>query len=261
MKLSSFLRRKKPSPYGLFPWHGTWEEAKASATGYATESIAKAIAKQHETFLKDPQFFFNDRYTQVPFFHFLSALSVIFWQHHPAPFRVLDFGGSSGWYCYLWRRIFPGVPFDWVVVETEPMCKAHRPYEEKHLRWRTTIPEPEPGSSGKPFDLALASGCLMYLDQPYDLLTQLARQCDFLFVNRIPILQIPEDRIALQRIPPSVHETSHAFRLFSGSKMMAFLSSIGRLRLDWDDYLSEKRIEGTRVCFKGYLIETSTVPS
>lgn len=257
MKLSRLWRRKKPSPYGLFPWSGTWEEAKAATTGYATDFIAKAIVAQHEKFLRElaPETFCVDWRTQLPFLQFLASLSVVFEKHRPTPFRVLDFGGSSGWYCYLFRRVFPDVLFDWVVVETEPMCAAHRPYEEEHLRWRTTIPEPTPGSSGKPFDIALASGCLMYLDQPCDLLTKLAQLSRFLYVNRIPILQIPEDRIAIQRIPPVVHETSHAFRLFSESKMTRFFSTVGKVRLDWDDPLSEKRIEDKPVYFKGYLIE------
>jgi hypothetical protein len=92
---------------------------------------------------------------------------------------------------------------------------------------------------------------------PYGLFPWSGTWDPFLYVNRIPILQIPEERIAIQRIPPVVHETSHAFRLFSESKMTRFFSTIGKVGLDWDDPLSEKRLEDKPVHFKGYLIENS----
>ena len=258
MKLSRLWRKKKPSPYGLFPWNGTWAEARAVTTGYEEESTARIIADKHRAFLKelDPANFQVDWRLEQPLHHLMSSLALIFWEHRPTPFRVLDFGGASATYYYLLRRVFPHVQFDWLVVETAPMCAAHLEWTEEHLRWQTELPEP-PASGDRPFDLCLASGCLMYLDQPHDLLAQLARRGRFLFVNRIPILPIPEDRIAIQRIFPLLHETSHAFWLFSESKMHRFLSGMGKIRFSWDDPLSEKKLEDQPVRFKGYLIEIS----
>jgi putative methyltransferase (TIGR04325 family) len=185
----------------------------------------------------------------------MSSLALIFWEHRSVPFRVLDFGGASGTYFYLLRRVFPHIEFEWLVVETAPMCSAHQSFTEEHLHWQTELPEPPAHSGEKPFDLCLASGCLMYLDQPHELLAKLAPLGRFLLINRIPILPIPVDRIAIQRIFPLLHETSHAFWLFSEGKMLEFISKMGKLRFSWDDPLSEKKLEDKPVRFKGFLLE------
>lgn len=257
MKLSRLWRKKKPSPYGLFPWNGTWAEASANTTGYESEVIAKIIVGEHQTFLKelDPSSFAVDSRTQPFLQDLLASLAVIFWSHRPATFRVVEFGGASGKFYHLLRRIFPQIQFDWLVIETEAMCAAFKPYEENHLHWSNQLPDPPTDSSEKPFDLAIASACLMYLEKPHDVLARLSRLSRFLFINRTAAHPIPEDRIVLQRVPPVVHETSHAYWLFSESKMIRLCSTLGKMRLSWDTPYDTKRIEDTPVLFKGYLIE------
>ncbi len=258
MKLSRLWRRKKPSPYGLFPWHGTWEEAKKVTTGYEAASTAKVMADRHRNFLRElsPSDFKVDHYREQPFHHLMASLAVIFADYRPNPIKVLDFGGGSATYFYLLRRVFPQLQFEWLVVEPAAMCAAHQEWEEKHLHWQVSLPEVV-ASSGKAFDLCVASGCLMYLDKPYDLLTKLVHLGRYLFVNRIPIHSIPEDQILIQKIPPVVHETSHPFWLFSEGKMLGFLSEMGKMRFSWDDPLSQKKLGDEPVRFKGYLIENS----
>jgi putative methyltransferase (TIGR04325 family) len=258
VKLSRLWKKKKPSPYGLFPWNGTWAEAKSATTGYEAESITEAVVGRHREFLRDlnPSDFKVDYRLEQPLHHLMSSLAVIFRDHQPNPFRVLDFGGASATNFYLLRRVFPHVRFDWLVVETPPMCAALQSFTEEHLRWQTELPEPA-SSADKSFDLCIASSCLMYMDEPYDLLPKLARLGRYFFVNRIPILPIPEDRIAIQHVPPIVHETSHPFWLFSEGKMLRDISKIGKMRFSWDDPLSEKKLGEEPVRFKGYLIENA----
>jgi putative methyltransferase (TIGR04325 family) len=224
VKLSRLWRRKKTSPYGLFPWNGTWAEAKAVTTGYESDLIVRTVADRHRDFLRDldPADFKVDWRLEQPLHHLMSCLAIIFCEHRPNPFRVLDFGGSSGTFFYLLRRALPHIQFDWQVIETPAMCAALQPWTEEHIRWQSALPPP-PSSGPKPFDLCVASSCLMYLDQPYEILAKLGLLGRFLFVNRIPILPIPEDRIVIQRVLPEVHETSHPSMVFRDGQNEIFM--------------------------------------
>jgi putative methyltransferase (TIGR04325 family) len=259
VKLSRLWRRKKASPYGLFPWDGTWAEAAAITTGYETESTARIIADKHRAFLQelDPGNFKVDWRLEQPLHHLMSSLALIFWEYRPVPFRVLDFAGASGTFFYLLRRVFPDVRFEWLVVETAPMCAAHQSFIEPHLRWQTELPQPPADPGEKPFDLCIASHCLMYFEKPYEILGRLAPLCRYLFLNRIPPMAMPEDRLIIQRIAPFLHETSHPYWLFSEAKMLGALSGMGKIRFSWDDPLSEKKLGDQPVRFKGYLVEIS----
>ena len=158
-------------------------------------------------------------------------------------------------YFYLLRRALPDVQFDWTVIETEEMAQAHLAFEEPHLRWRSLLPE-TPGAD-KAFDLCLVSSSLLYVPEPYNRLEKLINLGRFILVTRTAFIEGPEDKIAVQRIPPEMFTGSYPAWFFSESKFLNFLQKKARINLVWDVPQDIFQFEGKRIVCKGYLIENN----
>jgi putative methyltransferase (TIGR04325 family) len=252
MKLSNLWRKKKPSPYGFFSGYSSWADALKDSTGYTADTVIKATLDRRESFLAafDPKDAFVDERTQ----QLLSAVAVILSASRTNSLKVLDFGGGSGLYFHLLRRALPQLEIDWTVIETEELARGHQGLEEPHLRWQGCLPTTS-GSSPGPFDLCLASGALPYVPQPYDVLQSLTQLGRFVVVTRTGFIDGPEDKIAVQRIPPEIFTGSYPAWFFSMEKFLAFAQKMGRLRLAWNVPQDTFFFEGKKIVFKGYLLE------
>jgi len=252
MKLANLWRRRKKSPYGFFSGYSTWEEALKDSTSYMSGPIIEATVNERQQFMSkfDPADLFVDDRTQ----QLLSALAVIQQKKPITSFKVLDFGGGAGPYFYVMRRALAHMEIDWTIVETEEMADAFRRFEEPHLRWRTSLPEASV-SGNKPFDLCLASSSLPYVPMPYDILQKLIALGRFVITNRMAFIDGPEDKIAVQRVPPEIFTGSYPAWFFSREKLLAFMQKYSHLTLRWKVPQDAFNFEGKRIVFEGYMFE------
>jgi putative methyltransferase (TIGR04325 family) len=261
MKLSR-LWRKEGSPHYFTPWDDSWDEAvRESLTQnritYGTDSVAQTERERHQSFLKtySKEETFVDGQTQ----HLLAALSVILSKHQSPRLRVLDFGGSWGVYYYYVRRALPQIDLEWLIIETAPTVKALEPCAETCLHWQSTFPAPPDrivSAADKPFDVCLANASLQHVDTVEEIVKRLAGLGRYLLLNRLPIINAPEDRLVVHRSVTNKRLSLPA-RLISEEKLLRLLKSCGALRLSWSVPQDVAMFCGKKVSYKGYLVETN----
>jgi len=252
MKLANLWRRPKKSPYGFFSGYSTWEEALKDSTSYMSAPIIEATVNERRLVMSqfDPKDFFVDDRTQ----QLLSAIAVIQQKNPVASLKVLDFGGAAGIYFYILRRALPHLEIDWTIIETKEMVHALQGFAEPHLRWQTSLPAVS-ASESKPFDLCLASSSLPYVPAPYEILQKLIALGRFVITNRMAFIDGPEDKIAVQRVPPEIFTGSYPAWFFSKEKFLAFMQKFSQLKLRWKVPQDAFNFEGKRIVFEGYMFE------
>ena len=83
-------------------------------------------------------------------------------------------------------------------------------------------------------DVVLFSSSLCYLPAPAEFLDQVATSsAQYLLIDRLPVVEAPRDRIALQRVGEPIYTASYPVRLFSRQKLLADLSARWRLVETW----------------------------
>jgi putative methyltransferase (TIGR04325 family) len=256
MKLANLWRKKKkkaPSPYGFFGNYSSWSEALKDSTSYSAAAIVSATLAKREAYLStfNPDDCFVDERTQ----QLMSAIALILSRTGEKTLKVLDFGGSWGIYFYLLRRALPDVEIDWTVIETEEMVKPLQAFAEPHLRWQSQLP-PALETGDKPFTLCLASGALLYVPEPYQVVERFAQLGYYFLITRTPFLDEAADKIAVQRVPPEVYAGSYPGWLFSQMGFLAAMKERGELRLRWDVPQDSIEYEGRKMAYRGYLWES-----
>jgi putative methyltransferase (TIGR04325 family) len=115
----------------------------------------------------------------------LSALGMALHRVNSPVFRVLDFGGAAGVHFFLAKRMFPGVVFDWRVIEAEGVVKAARDgIHEPELQFFDSLTD----QIGQSFDFVVTTDTLHCIEQSLqvvDILT--AFKAPALLINRTGI--------------------------------------------------------------------------
>lgn len=236
----------------------TWGEAAARCTGYSTKEIlAKVLAatlkvKHGETaFERD----------SVPFDeiqHAWPVLAGLMWAaaRNGGRLDVLDFGGALGSSYFQTRAFWQALPeVRWSVVEQPHYVEAgHAHIQDERLRFYRTnaecLRENQP-------NVILLSSVLQYLASPAAVLAELATTgADCLIIDRTPFLKAGEDKIMIQRVPPSIYCASYPMRVFSEQKILNILGAHWHLvasNLSPEGF--GESTEGVKFSFQGMLFE------
>jgi putative methyltransferase (TIGR04325 family) len=210
----------------------TWDEAVAASGGYDQASI---LAKVTEATLKvkrgeaayerDSVLFDQIKYS----WHVLGALM---WAAARTGGRlsVLDFGGSLG-SSYQGNRRFLDALADvrWGVVEQPHYVAQGREHvEDERLRFFDTIAEC--AVNLRP-NVILLGSVLQYLSEPEKVLQELARTSAIaMIIDRTPFAQIEQDRITIQRVPPSIYDANYPCRILSRERIRRELLGTWRIQ-------------------------------
>jgi putative methyltransferase (TIGR04325 family) len=238
--------------------YARWADAQTRSTGWSEQQIlervadaARKVARGEAAFERDSVTFARPERPEA----LLRALASAAAGQTARALSVLDFGGSLGSSFFQSRRFLPGA-LDWRVVEQAAFVElGQREFAGEQLRFFSSVREA--AAAGAP-DLALASGVLHYLEDPYPLLDELQRAAPrYLLIDRTPFSAEPADWITLQRVPPSIYPASYPCRVFSWDGFMARLGAGWRTVETFPALDGWAREGATYFRFCGVLLERS----
>jgi putative methyltransferase (TIGR04325 family) len=188
---------------------------------------------------------------QVPMSAFsmklLAALQHIALEDDPDSLRVIDFGGAMGIHYFEVRR-YLSLPVNWHVVELARTARrGNEIFANDELRFHDSLKDV--GGSG---DVVLASGSLQYTSDPCRSLSSLqALDPRWMIVDRVPLIDATDDRLTVQRVPPTLYEARYPAWFFSRERFEgAFAGWIRTMRWLAGEYAT---LDGAHIDFRGFL--------
>ena len=225
-----------------------WEDAKKKSHGYQSRDILDHDLRAALNLLNSPIDVFIPPLTQ----YFITILSKIIHsrpEFFKAPvLRVIDFGGSWGANFKLATNFFPNVHFDWTIVEQEYNFKILNSFSKLNLRWTNKI------DFGTHYDVGLFSASLQYLEQPYEVLSQVLNVSNHLILGRMPVYEVPEDLYFSQTVPKEIYEGSYPIRVFSWEKLKSHLTHDCKIVHYWTDNFDQMTLNGGILNFSGFYV-------
>jgi putative methyltransferase (TIGR04325 family) len=219
-------RRRRREFTGDWP---TWSAAASAANGLDTPNIVEKIRVATIKVKEGTAYFERD---SVTFYHPEFRWPLLANLLHVAArksesLHVVDFGGSLGSVYFQHRRFFDTVRnLKWSIVEQDEYLEVgRREFRNDTLDFFPTI---EDCAKRGRIDIVLFCGCLQCLEDPYRFLLSAAKVSDCIVIDRTPFLeQRSEDRITIQRPPPSIYGGSIPHRFFAKEKFDNFMTELG----------------------------------
>jgi putative methyltransferase (TIGR04325 family) len=227
--ISSFLSAAKdslrPAKYGWFGDYGSWQEATNDSSGYNSAIIVEKVKDGLLQVKKGDAAFERDSVVFSKVEYVWPVLTGLLWVAAQCKGRlnVLDFGGSLGSTFFQYRRFLSPINVQWNVVEQGIFVDYGVKYfQDNHLRFHYTVEECLKENA---VDVILLSSVLPYLEKPYHWLDFLMSvEARFIIFDKMPFLASGEnDRLTVQKVPPSIYEASYPAWFFNEAKFMKAL--------------------------------------
>lgn len=207
---------------------GNWTEAQERATGHGTSQMLRRVFRASFDVAEGRAVHERDSVTFDRIDYAWPVLAALLWSaaRHDGRVRVLDLGGSLGTSYRQNRRFLADIPeVSWAIVEQPQFVAAGRKhFEDEVLTFHDTV---EAASATRP-DVALLSGSLQYLDDPWAALGALSETgVTTLIIDRTPVHVGEADRITLQHVPPSIYPATYPAWIFSRQKLQDDLERLG----------------------------------
>jgi putative methyltransferase (TIGR04325 family) len=205
----------------------TWDDATAASTGYGERSILSRVTEATMKVLRGEAVYERDSVLFDQIQYSWPVLAALMWAAARSGSRlsVLDFGGALGGGYRQNRRFLDGLAeVKWGVVEQPHYVAQGRALlENEQLQFFDTIDEC--AVKLRPNVIVLGS-VLQYVPDPDRVLHELERTpATVMIIDRTPFASIQQDRIIVQRVPPSIYEASYPCRVFSRERLRRALSS------------------------------------
>lgn len=235
-QLKGFIRRCVPpvlvdvfgriNPYGYFGNYCSWEAARRDSSGYDAPRIVEkvrdallAVKNGKVAAERDSVLFDRIEYSW-------PLLASLLWisSREGNRLKLVDFGGSLGSSYYQNRHFLMNLEeLNWHIVEQPCFVNEGRRYFESGvLHFHTDISECF--SSCRPKTVLLSS-VLPYLENPYAFLEkEVLGHFKYVIIDRTGFVTGDQDRLTVQRVPPSIYEASYPAWFFSETKMLKLFS-------------------------------------
>lgn len=212
--VTGLVNLRRPPAYGYFGVFSSWAEAMAQCTGYDADAVLSKVAASARLVRDGVVAYERDSVTFAEPEYVWPLLSGLLLAATRARGRlsVLDFGGSLGSRYYQHRALLgeqAGLDeLRWTVVEQPAFVDlGRREFQDEVLGFRDSLADCLEKDAP---NLLLLSSVLPYLERPHDQLAELVDAAiPWILVDRTPFLDAPEDRLTVQRVPPSIYEASY----------------------------------------------------
>ncbi|WP_415880635.1 methyltransferase, TIGR04325 family [Methylomonas sp. TEB] len=209
----------------------SWKEASQHCSGYDADSIMGKVltstlkVKQGEAeFERDSVLFYVAEYN----WPIIAGLFLVASQT-AGRLNVLDFGGALGSTYFQNRKIFKTLQdVRWNIVEQAHYAEAGRTYIQDHvLKFYSSIDECLVENIP---NVVLLSSVLQYLEFPLEVVKKLSLTgVSTLIIDRTPFSKIAQDKLLIQRVPPSIYKASYPMWVFSESAFMNVINQDWRM--------------------------------
>lgn len=205
----------------------SWSDASNAANGFdvlqmvdKVRSAALKVKNGTATFERDSVCFYHEEF-RWPLLGSLLQVAV----RNEGSLHVADFGGSLGSFYFQHRKVLADVKdLKWSVVEqSEYVTAGQEEFQDGTLKFFLTLDECT--ERGK-IDVALFSGSLQYLEDPFHFLERAGALTSCIVIDRTPFIEDEKDRIAIQS-PALIYSGSHPHRFFAKEKFDRFMNQLG----------------------------------
>lgn len=241
--------------FGFFGDYADWKDAKDASTGYDSDLILDKVrdsmlkVKSGEPLYERDSVLFDKVQYSWP------LLAGLLWIATQKDNRLdlVDFGGSLGSTYFQNRKFLAHLKeLRWSIVEQKKFveCGKHD-FENEHLKFYEDLDdcfrEQRP-------DAILFSSVLQYLENPYAILDKVLKLgFEFILIDRTPLIESGDDRITVQKVPPSIYDASYPAWFFNRDKFLSFLSDDYELMAEFDALSGTIYLQGARAVDKGFV--------
>lgn len=215
----------------------SWQEAIKHAKGYDSPLIldsaiaaTRAVVNGEAAFERDTVLFDKP---QIPYPLLAGLLYAA--SNYGQRLKVMDVGGALG-SSYRQNKSFLAhlEMLRWGVVEQENFVKAGQTeFQTEELRFFKSA---EACIQAMQPNFLLLSSVLQYLEQPYTVLSDfLSRDIPFVFIDRTMAHRFARDRLAVQRVPPTIYPASYPVWLLDANRLESIFKEAGYDILDQFD--------------------------
>jgi putative methyltransferase (TIGR04325 family) len=216
--------------------YATWVAARAACRGYDhAAELARVLAaarasRRGEASWDRDGFTFTTPAAHEPL---LAALRAVAGEY--GRLDVVDVGGALGSTWWQHRSWLPAVPVSWRIVDQPAWVEAgQREFADDVLSFHLTVAE---AAAGRGPNVALLSSVLPYVESPIALLKEIvARRFPHLIVDRTGFVAGTRDRLAIQRVPPTLGGGSYPCWLFAPESLFAILRLDYLLVAEWPGF-------------------------
>lgn len=252
------VHKKQGEPIQFDGDFATWAEARVQCGGYAAENILSKVLDATLKVKRGEAAFERDSvvFDEIEYSWPLLAALMLAAARNFGKLNVLDFGGALGSTYFQHRKFLQALPeVLWNVVEQSHYVEAGiARIQDTQLRFFKTVEECL--DENQPNVIVLSS-VLQYIESPIDVIKQLSSSgATYLLIDRTPFSSDSDDKILIQRVPPSIYTASYPIRVSSSRKFIRMLAA------DWHLVASNLSVEGRvntstgfEFTFQGMLLE------
>lgn len=217
-------------------YHGpytSWDEARASTSGYDEGAILGRVAKATQKVLQSKAGYEQDgaAFLGTPSASHALAGLLLAAGRDSGRLSVLDFGGGLASHYLRWRPIIDRLPdVHWTVVEQAGfVAEGNKLF---HAVPAVSFHETMARLPAQP-NVVLASSVLQYLQDPYAVLQQLAElQADIIIIDRTPYGE--HEAIVTQHVPARLGKASYPLQVLSRNKIHDLLAMSHELIVEFN---------------------------
>lgn len=222
--------------YGYFGNYRRWEDAKKDSGGYDADAILNKVkesllkVKSGKAAYERDSVLFDSVQLSWP------LLAGLLWiaSKNGNKLSLIDYGGSLGSSFYQNRKFLLHLnEFSWNIVEQPKFVECGKCYfEDEYLKFYYSIDE----CLEKHHPSAIIfSSVLPYVERPYDFLKSvLAKEIPYIIIDRTPFVEHGDDRLTVQKVPPSIYKASYPAWFFNLEKFLSLFSTDYELVTDFD---------------------------
>ena len=241
--------------FGFRGDYKSWGDAVRDSVGYDSDIILGKVLDSSLKVVNGKAAYERDSVTFERIQYSWPLLAGLLWiaSCNNNRLNIVDYGGSLG-SSYRQNKVFLKhlQELRWSIVEQEKFVRCGKEhFENEHLKFYDDLKacclENQP-------DAILFSAVIQYLEKPYALLEEvLSFNFDFLIFDRTTFIESGEDRLAIQKVKPTIYGASYPAWFFNREKFLSFLARDYELVAEFDALAGVIRIGNRYGNDKGFI--------
>jgi len=222
--LLELIQKYRNNKYGWHRDYKSWQEAKDASMGYDADAIARKVNTSLQKVKNGTAVYERDSvlFDEIQYSWPLLAGLMYAAAKSQGALHVIDFGGSLGSTYFQNKKFLDGLKeVSWSILEQKHFVKiGKKEFEDERLKFFDDIKSCF--IMDRPTILVLSS-VLQYIEKPYVLLEELLQfDFEFIVIDRTPFAC--QERLTVQKVPPSIYEASYPCWFFEEKQFLsAFL--------------------------------------
>ena len=244
--------------YGFFGFYSSWAEAQSASTGWHADNILEKVktsllkVKNGQAMYERDSALFDKPQYSWPLLASLERIAL----ENDGELNVLDFGGSLGTTYFQNRPFLSGLKkLSWNIVEQKNYVRIGRESfvsDELHFfdNWSNAVAESKA-------DVLIVSSVIQYLEKPFEQIQKFSDTgFEYIIFDRTSFIESTNDKIAVQKVKPSIYEASFPIWFFNYEKFLQIFHSKYDIIAEFKAFVAEKyEVNGVQGGDRGFILK------